>query len=248
MIKLTKEEFSNFVPTGNMVLVEPVIDTSKVTFGELTIDINTEYQPENHVRVINRVVSLPKELKFSMNPHQYRSMEWDTTMELKHNDIVWINYLAGLKATKIECEGMIYILIPYSQIYLARREKEIKTLNKIRETVVMLNGYVLVEPTLYKVSNILDVPDKVNMRIMKVVVLGRPNKRYKDVTLMDDDYVRVGDRVVMKNLYHRKLEYDLHARFDKELYVTQRSRILGVLYKNIVFEEIPFRFSKSVKG
>ena len=247
MINLTKEELGNFTPTNNMVLLEPVIDTSKVTFGEMELKLDTSFHPENHVRVINRIVSLPKCLKFSMNVNKYRSMEWETEMELKYGDIVWINYLAGLKATQIQVDEKYYILLPYSQIYLAKREKEIKTFKKIKETVLMLNGYVIVESIKEKIQSVIDIPDKENMRVMRIVNLGRPNKRYKEISVFDDDYLRVNDRVVMKNVHHRKLEYDIHARFEKKYYITQRPRILGVLGKRTIFQHLSHKFSVSVK-
>jgi len=247
MIRLTKEELNNFIPTNNMVLLESVEDMKMVRFGDLEINIDNDFQPENHVRIINRVVAVPRNLKFSTDPQRFKTMEWDTEMELKYNDLVWINYLAGIKAIQVECEGKYYILIPYSQIYLARREKFIKTTNRMRETVIVLNGYVIIEPITEKASDILDVAEKKNMRVAHVRLLGRPNNKYKNPDLVEDNYIRTGDRVVMKNVHHRKLESNVHARFNKDFYVTQRPRILGILKKRATFKEVKALFSVSVK-
>lgn len=125
-MKITQEEFESFVPQNNYVLLEPIIDTSKIKFGRGEIYVDNRYKPEHHQPVVLRVIKPPKKLIYSRDHKVHNSMNWKTEMLLKEGDIVIANYLKVLKAPVVNCEGRNYLMVNYEFIFckLQRWEPE----------------------------------------------------------------------------------------------------------------------------
>ena len=163
------------------------------------------------------------------------SMPWKTTMQLKQDDIVWVNNNALLHAEQkgltISIDGTMYYIIKYDDIYL----------KKSADDVVMLNGYVLAElvedsPEWAKRAEKagLVVPDNLkheqfNDRIGVIRYIGDPveymfNDRY------DGPGINVCDFVYFKWKINRRLEPgQKYFAKDADLIVTRRCNILGVM-------------------
>jgi len=239
MIILTTLE--GFKPISNYVLVGNPTKTDTLKSG---LYIDTTYKPEHHVEIINEVIAVPDRLSFK---------EWETEMELKVGDQVWVNYLSIMKGERVMVGDKTYILVPYEKIILAKRGDDI----------VMLNGYVLIEPVLedggchrgdmsykelaelYASNPINSSHDCIGDDIMKdtltiipivkpkefndrgiVRYLGTPNKRYAEEHHSDDIDVNIGDMVVLQKGYYSKIESSYHAEIGNFL-VTQRRRIVA---------------------
>jgi co-chaperonin GroES (HSP10) len=163
------------------------------------------------------------------------SMMWNTPMELKSDDIVWVNANALMVANRenntIEIEGEKYYLLKYSEIYLKKAGGEVK----------MLNGWVLAEliedtPEWQKkaVSIGLIIPEimknlKNNDRFAVIKYIGDPVEYIFDDTY-DFPQVKAGDIVMLKWKVNRRLEPgQKYFGKDSDLIVTRRSRVLAIM-------------------
>jgi hypothetical protein len=177
------------------------------------------------------VVKCPEKLYF--NPKDDKSMPWETTMELKIGDTVWTNTIEALNAVTLVCEGEFYKILPYQDLYCARRYvKE----NSIPELwTIMLNGYVLCSQIHKESTHVLDVTSKDKIDLTRGIVefLGKPNKRYLNPEVYDFLPLEKGDEV----LFNKKsppflLERQkFSSKFDSEklYWVVQRRNINAVL-------------------
>ena len=158
---ITIDTIEGFKPLNNFVLLGNPTSTEKI--GGLFID--TTYKPEDHVEIINEVIAVPERLKFN---------EWETEMQLKVGDKVWVNYLSIIKGERVQVGGEVYVLVPYEKIILTKRGDDL----------VMLNGYVLIEPVLEETqqSGIIILLKQAKQASQRGYVrhMGIPNKRYTD--------------------------------------------------------------------
>jgi co-chaperonin GroES (HSP10) len=211
---ITLDTIEGFKPLNNFVLLGNPTSTEKI--GGLFID--TTYKPEDHVEIINEVIAVPDHLKFN---------EWETEMQLKVGDKVWVNRLTILKAEKIYAGGVsgtTYLHVPYEKIILAKRGDEI----------IMLNGNILLEPILkdqLKSDTIILLPQFAQVEEYQdrgiVRFIGIPNKRYTEEHHSDDDInISIGDKVLLGRKYNSKLESSYHEEIGNYL-ITQRRYIIA---------------------
>jgi hypothetical protein len=207
---------------------------------------------EEHKPLRGEVVGLPDELTFVQGNHNY--MPWVTKMELEIGDKVIVRRPALSMALSkdqgsffVEGED-IYIYLKYNEIVVAKRGEE----------VIVLNGYIIVEPIVEAPTTFLIVPDSAKKTSMSqgiIRYIGSPNKEYhvtkngksEDVFQSDDvpwarmengemkiDLVdlQVGDKIQFKSSSAVKLEQDLHrtlAGRNTILYRMQRHNIQAKL-------------------
>ncbi len=202
------DTIEGFKPLNNFVLLGNPTSTEKI--GGLFID--TTYKPEDHVEIINEVMAVPERLKFN---------EWETEMQLKVGDTVLVNYLAIMKAEKVYVGSNIYLNVPYEKIILAKRGDEI----------IMLNGYVLLEPIYIeqlKSDTIIFLPSKQDEHKDRGIVrfFGIPNKRYTEEHHTDDGTINIGDKVLLDHGYFSKLERGYRPTIG-DYWVVQRRNIVA---------------------
>jgi len=192
-----------------------------------------------------RVVKTPKELYF--NPEDEKSMPWDCDIELCEGDLIWTNPIETLNAICMVCEGVVYKLIPYQDIYCAKVDRErfmgIKEWHgnspepmwqKI-EGVIMLNGYCLCEQIPRPKLSDLDISsgDTIDKTKGIVAYIGKPNRAHQRPEYSDFIDLRIGDEVLFDKKYTPfLLERQLYsARFsqDKLYWCIPRRRISMVL-------------------
>jgi co-chaperonin GroES (HSP10) len=156
-------------------------------------------------------MAVPDHLKFN---------DWETEMELKVGDQVWVNYLAIIKGERVMVGDQTYILVPYEKIILTKKE----------DTIKMLNGYVLIEPVLEETlqSGIITLLKTTKQASMRGIVrhMGTPNKRYSDESHTDDIDIKIGDMVGLRHGYHSKLESSYHQVIG-DYWVVQRRNIVA---------------------
>jgi hypothetical protein len=176
--------------------------------------------------VYGRVWKAPQRLYF--NPKDKDSMDWDTDCEIEKGDIVWFGIIESNNALEIECEGTIYKILPYSDLYVARK-------GGFDGEAVCLNGYVLIEPAKGNKISDLDFISEDKIDKVKGIVryFGSCNRRYRNKHYADIRDLRIGDLVLIDP---RARPFPLErksylARFDGDnLYlVIQRRRIEMVL-------------------
>ena len=204
---ITLDTIEGFKPLNNFVLLGNPTSTEKI--GGLFID--TTYKPEDHVEIINEVIAVPDHLKFN---------EWETEMQLKVGDKVWVNYLSIIKGERVQVGGEVYVLVPYEKIILTKRGDEL----------VMLNGYVLIEPVLEETqqSGIIILLKQAKQASQRGYVrhMGIPNKRYTDESHTDEIDIKLGDMVGLKHGYNSKLESSYHQTIG-DYWVVQRRNIVA---------------------
>lgn len=204
---ITLDTIVGFKPLNNFVLLGNPTSTEKI--GGLFID--TTYKPEDHVEIINEVIAVPERLKFN---------EWETEMQLRVGDKVWVNYLAIIKGERVQVDGNVYVLVPYEKIILTKRGDEI----------VMLNGYVLIEPVLEEKqeSEIVILLKQAKQASQRGYIrhMGIPNKRYTDEIHTDEIDIKIGDMVGLKHGYNSKLESSYHQTIG-DYWVVQRRNIVA---------------------
>jgi hypothetical protein len=66
------------------------------------------------------VTKLPERLYFNPDDPD-KSMPWDCDMELEVGDMVWTNPIESQNAVSLVCEDKIYKLLPYHELYCAKR-------------------------------------------------------------------------------------------------------------------------------
>ena len=204
---ITLDTIEGFKPLNNFVLLGNPTSTEKI--GGLFID--TTYKPEDHVEIINEVIAVPERLKFN---------EWETEMQLKVGDKVWVNYLSIIKGERVQVGGEVYVLVPYEKIILTKRGDDL----------VMLNGYVLIEPVLEETqqSGIIILLKQAKQASQRGYVrhMGIPNKRYTDESHTDEIDIKLGDMVGLKHGYNSKLESSYHQTIG-DYWVVQRRNIVA---------------------
>ncbi len=239
--RLTKKELDEGVIPQNQVLVEMLYSSEGLkSKGGLLVGFlpDTEWDDEttSHkadiAEIWARVYRLPERLYFKKDDPA--SMPWDCDMELQEDDCVWFNTIESYNAIEIECEDKHFRLIPYQDIYCAKREVYVDKWAYPKPTkktvVVMLNGYVLCKPVYIQTSHELAIDDKKEDKTRGIVAfVGNPNRQYQNDDYVDFVDLRVGDEVVFNpNSPVFRLERQSYlAQFDGDnLYnVIQRRRI-----------------------
>jgi len=218
----------------NFVLVEvESLFHDKVIFKDgRKLLIDTTYEPDKHNQVSGIVHTVPDSLYFNTSDMEF-SMEYDIPMELKKGDKVFFHYLQVTAAIKKELtltiDGKLHIFIRYDQCFCSIRD----------EDIVMLNGWMLLEPfgnedrITSDVINV-DLPfhrTKPHPLKGEIAHIGIPVNKYLWSKHETDDDVEVskGDKVMFLPFSDIPLEYGLHQTLDKLYYRVQRKDLLNKL-------------------
>jgi len=175
----------------NKVLVEVVgkYDTN-VKLGDTTIEVDKNYEKEKFIATSGIVRAVPAKLTFGKEPGD---LEWETDMQLKVNDRVYMSYMGvasamGDKGFSFVENGHTYCFVHYKDIIYASRNG----------VDILLNGYCLLKPILesevpgYNKPMGVEIKSKFSQKFAKVIQCGEPNKRYVIEGAFDDPSVRVG--------------------------------------------------------
>jgi len=253
---LTKEQLDSGIIPQNAVLVEMIHTSEGIkSKGGVILGVCTdeEYDDEttSHVadlaEVWARVYKLPDKLYYNKDG---TGMPWDCDMELEIGDLVWFNAMESKNAVEIVCEDKLYKLLPYSDIYVAKRiihlshgiEFDIKTqlptnVDYYDQKVIMLNGYVLLEPLYLENKSFLAVDKQDDVDPTKGVIrfMGQPNREYIRSEYTDFLNLNVGDEVLLSPntpLFYLERKSYLSSFDNGKLYwVVQRRRVAMILSK-----------------
>jgi hypothetical protein len=260
---LTEEEFKNLrMPyPNNLVVVEmPQYEGDKKTESGIIYGFNKEVQyaegNENHIAdvadVYGTVVRCPEKFYFAHKTSY--SPSWNTTIEIRVGDLVWFNPLIATNCTEIGVNHKTYKLIPYDDLFVAKRHIEVKdaTINqdverflnqygmsvcppKFIDQVICLNGYCIVERVHQKSLGSLDVlsQDRIDETRGIIRYCGSCNIEYENKKWTDFVELKEGDEVLfMPN--HRPIplerkSYNAHFEAGKLYYAVQRRYITMVI-------------------
>lgn len=227
-------------PTNNLVLLKPRMENDRIKLnggGELFVD--TSFELEKHANIVADVIEVPDSLFYVPTGH-YSSMPWDTDMEILPGDVAYCDYLPVVNAIKNQYDGKaffrdgeLHLLIKYDGIFMVLRNG----------LPIMLNGYVLVEPTYDEYWKArkriegagLEVPQsleelKNNTQYGTIRYVGSRPRDYFGEEVADLD-LSVGDKVLFGKHADIPLENELHQTFQKgtRLFRVNRKDIMMVL-------------------
>lgn len=167
------------------------------------------------------VVKVPKRLIWRKQKAFDATMEWLTDIEIQEGDVVFFGKIISANAPAIRVGEDLYYLIPYGELIMRVRNKEIYP----------LNGYAIVEKVTEKMRRnglVLDFGDFHNKRVGVVRYVGMKNAAYYGTDAVDAD-VEVGDKVVFEGSFWTELEQQEVATLDEDLGFVQRCWIIGKL-------------------
>ena len=229
----------NYKCLTNKVLIRiDKIFNNEISIGDTSLYLDTSYDPEKYT-VCKGIVEKVCDKLYS---GKYDGMEWDTEIEVQEGDEVYFTWMALddaiRKGTYFTCKGKSkaemqsgYVPCSYADLTLAIRDKDI----------IMLNGYVLVEPLtkeefeekFLQVKTSELVIGMIRRQSMpgwgRVVACGTPNRGYQNIMYNDDSDVSQGDIVLFKKESDIAVQYDMHADLlgKKKLYKIQRRHLMA---------------------
>jgi hypothetical protein len=213
-IQISKEDFDNgkIPDLANHVLVEMVQsnDYRKSKGGiivglvERVIDTADDSNIAADLEEVWGVVAkVPTQLDFT-------TMDWETEMELRVGDQCYFGIIEAHNAIEIVCEDKLYKLLPYSDIYVAKRYPKMTPTDVLDEykkgngvyfpsKVIVLNGYILAQTINRTKIHELDVVSEDQIDTTKCVIkyIGKPNKSYKNANFVDIPNLKVDDVVML---------------------------------------------------
>ena len=205
----------------NQVLVKlPKPKNDKITFDSgVTLYLDNTFEPANHTYVNAEVVAVCGGFK------NKDKLPWIPQIEVKPGDRVICDYFQilnhmGLKVHEyaeapidmyLEWEGEYFVFIDYHELFA-------------KDDLTPLNGYVIYEG-IYDVVEFGEYKkETLSDKSGKAIAIGKPNVSYSRKH-SDEIDLSVGDTFFFKKGMYRKLEYDLHAKHNNNLYLVQRRYI-----------------------
>jgi len=224
------ENIDDFKLGINMVLIEPILDTSKI--GNSGILRDTYFEEIHCAQREVKVVRVPPLLAIKGDKHYnenfIHALDWYTEMELCQGDLAWVDPLSVLnnnntnETNVYRCDGKIYMTVRYDKFIAVKRGDD----------KIILNGYVLLEKIFDDDNGIIENVRRKSSR-SRVAYIATPNKFYFNKIYSDDITIDVDD--IIENPRHMiPFEGDLYKNFDngKEFFITQRRNVL-LNYKNM---------------
>jgi hypothetical protein len=250
-INVSKKELDEgIIPTNHVLCYAHYSNENLTTKSGIIIGVNKEllYSDSDNLdddsahnadlaEVSMVVYKLPQKLYFNTEDRE-KSMPWLTDMEICEDDEIFTNTIDSLNAVTLVCEGKLYKLINYSDIYCAKREIWVDKWSvpqKKKTAVEVFNGYVLVILTNKESISELDVTsaDKLDKTKGIIAYIGNPVKRYLNPDYAHIEDLRVGDKVLFsaKSAPFALERQKYASKFDENqiYYVIHRKDINAVL-------------------
>lgn len=218
---LEVDDISNVKMVNNSVLVEVesfLYDKIKTDSG-LEIFADNSYQISHYAVRSGVVVKQVEKLTF-WDEDKNSGLSWKTKLQTAIGDLVWMLGMASYSGEKLLSKGRKYVIVSYSDLYIAKRGDEI----------IPLNGNVLLSPIL-RVSKALSFEKKYICPDWAIVAYkGENNTEYEFDYRADDENIKQGQKVCISGLIPRRLEIEPFLKFDGNTYlVCQNHEIQGWL-------------------
>ncbi len=174
-------------------------------------------------------------LNLYYNEDDPNSMEYETEMELEVGDKVWFGIMEAHNAQEIVCEDKLYKIIPYMDIWVAKRNLYNPSKMLLEEKIIILNGYCLCQTVNKLKISELDVVSESQIDMTKCIVryVGKPNKAYKEPSYVDHPDLQEGDLVLLQPrtpfLFLERKKYLSNFNGDELYIVMPRRKIVMVL-------------------
>jgi len=203
----------------NYILVKPDLTaTDTIEISGIQVWIDTTYEKQKHAATTGLVIDVCDDLYFSSKPEpgmMEKSCRFDTKVEVEAGDKIYFHYLSVKKATDEgrlfkAADGEYYILLCYDESFCVKRG----------ESIVMTNGWILLEPLVASekfMSKFVQIPNmektKESVKFAKVAHVGTKIKGYlEDREAYDfDEEIKPGDVIAYDRHSNIPLQYHLHS-------------------------------------
>lgn len=195
---------------NNSILIEVetfIYDYVDLKSGLHLLADNT-FEPHEFAVRHGVVSGLPKQLT-SWKENKHKGLHWTTEMQIQKGDVVWFMGMAAQSTEKVTFNGRKFLLLHYEDLYVAKRNNN---------TIICLNGNVLLEPIMRPVSPLLPTIIVEDTLKAKVAYIGLKNTEYRKELRHDSD-IEVGATVFMSGIQPRHLEMPLYLKFDGKKYI-----------------------------
>lgn len=206
------------IPLDRVLVRLPKPTNDEITFSNgVKLFLDTTYEPGFHAMVNGTVVQVCENFT--------KESEWIPEIEVSPGDDVIIDYFQMLnhmgtlvhryiefpEDMYLEWDGGYFVFINYSELFA-------------KADLTPLNGYVIYEG-IYKKVGFGEYQKEILLENKGIAYrVGKMNKSY--ITEESDDVdIQEGDEFYFKKGMYRKLEYDVHATKNKNLYLVQRRYI-----------------------
>lgn len=195
---------------NNSVLIEVqtfIYDFVDTKSGLHLLADNT-FEPHEFAVRHGVVANLPKQLT-SWKENKQKGLHWITEMQIQKGDVVFFMGMSAMSTEKVTFQGRKFLLLHYEDLYVAKRNEN---------TIICLNGNVLLEPIMRPVNPLLPEIKVEDCRMAKVAYIGLKNTEYRKELRHDED-IEVGTTVFMSGIQPRHLEMDMFLKFDGKKYI-----------------------------
>lgn len=203
---------------------------TEISFFTSSFLIDYSFNPSFHQNLVGDVVMLPNKFSIPTKDTVKRGIEWLPDIDLNVGDRVIVDYFQLLQ----HFGKIVHRYSNDSQELYIRDGNDFLVFVNYHELfckidpIVPLNGWVIYEG-IYDDESYGEFKNKLlSEKMGRVKYVGKSNLEYQDGSI-DVDGFDIGDIIIFKKGFYRKLENDLHATQDKNYYLTQKRWILATL-------------------
>lgn len=216
------------IPLNNFVEIEIAQATQPISIGGEEFLMDNSWEPGLRVISEGTITGVPHELYTKDDFPE--GMEWTAVLDVKVGDHVWFQKYEAVRAlgrladpymsdfednsTFVAEEDSVKIFIPYSSLFCVKRD----------DKIIMLNGFVLLEPVKREFDSSFDRPYDLNeANFGRVIEVGHRNLKYDFHKYNDVMNISKGDIVIFKknnNFEHSDMD-------NRVLFKVQRNNIVG---------------------
>lgn len=227
-------------PLNNKVLIKIPEGNKSINLSDGTvIKIDISFTPGKHVDVFGEIAAIPDRLLTYKNHKSdiENVLDYETDIDIRMGDKVFFDYLSallslGYKANPnneenedtdtmfVVVNNLLFMFIDYQYLYVAIRN----------ESIIMLNGYILVEPVEKVNVYSFSLPGQMDDAYSGIVrYTGNPNKSYMNKKYSDTLDIEIGDKIIFRKYNNQLLENPIHSAFPEyhRLYKMQRRQVVG---------------------
>ena len=203
---------------------------TEISFSTSSFLIDYSFNPSFHQNLVGDVVMLPNKFSIPTKDTVKRGIEWLPDIDLNVGDRVIVDYFQLLQ----HFGKIVHRYSNDSQELYIRDGNDFLVFVNYHELfckidpIVPLNGWVIYEG-IYDDESYGEFKNKLlSEKMGRVKYVGKSNLEYQDGSI-DVDGFDIGDIIIFKKGFYRKLENDLYATQDKNYYLTQKRWILATL-------------------
>jgi hypothetical protein len=231
--ELTRKQFDKYnvyYPSNNVIVKMPP-EYPIITPGGINIGFNPEVMygegEGSHVAdcaAIHGTVAKQVDRLYFNRKDAQNTMSWDTDVETLIDDIVFFHPLISKNCCEILVEDILYKVIPYEDLFVAKRDNK----------VIPLNGNVILQEVYKPKISKFDIEEPIVDTYKGIVRWnGNDNKRYQTKGQSDMPNLKEEDFVIIEKsaypFYLERSKWNSHFDEGNQYLVVQKKHIQAVL-------------------